>query len=348
MYMNKVVILVLLFALLMLSGCNNDKGNNWVNEFVSLEQMANYENGSVTVDGDTVALAYIGQLLIQPDPQQEYQFFALAAFGEDDQTPLLVMSTEDGFLPDFQEIMVNLPDADNGFYCDDNTGEEMASTVILDAKIYSLVGHDCSGSGENAGLTKDIPIVITQSMVVAGTSTIEIVDEKAYLDTEFQLGENLRLSGGLGTRTYNQVFDLMKNHPQVSTIVEGNISGSIHDDINMQTGRLIRKSGLSTHLLSTSDIASGAVDLFCSGNRRTMEDGAAFGVHSWSDTEEGIEAGSLPVDSPLHNAQIAYFNEMLGEPIGKDFYFFTINAAPADDIYYMSRSEIESFGILTD
>ncbi|MCU7890364.1 MAG: hypothetical protein KZQ78_01635 [Candidatus Thiodiazotropha sp. (ex Ustalcina ferruginea)] len=346
--MNKVVILLLLLALLMLSGCNKDKSNDRINEFVSLEQMANYENGSVTVDGAIVALAYTGQLLIQPDPQQDYQVFALAAFGEDDRVPLLVMLTEDGFLPDFQEIMVNLPDAVNGYYCDNITSEEMTSSVILDAENYSLVGHNCTGTGDNTGLTKNIRMIITQSMIVAGTSNIEIVGDKAFLDTEFQLGENLRLSGGLGTRTYNQVYDLVKNHPEVMTIVEGDISGSIHDDMNMQTGRLIRKSGLSTHLLSNSDIASGAVDLFCSGNQRTMEDGAVFGVHSWSDTEEGIEAGSLPVDSPLHNAQIVYFNEMLGEPIGKDFYFFTINAAPAGEIYYMSRSEIESFGILTD
>ncbi|MCU7922024.1 MAG: hypothetical protein KZQ88_04935 [Candidatus Thiodiazotropha sp. (ex Dulcina madagascariensis)] len=347
MYAKKTAILVSLSALMMIAGCNSDTDNNRVQEFVSLEQKANYENGSVTVDGVSIALAYTGQLLIQADPQQEYQAFALAAFGEDDQSPILVMSTENGFLPDFQEIAVNLPDAENGYYCDQISSEEVTSTVIKDAVVFSVVGQNCAGSGENAGLTKNVRMKITQSMLTAGTSRIEIVDDKAYLDTEFQLDEDLRLSGGLGTRAYNQVFDLVKNHPEVTIIVEGSISGSIHDDINMQTGRLIRKSGLSTHLLGTSDIASGAVDLFCSGNQRTMEDGAAFGVHSWSDGE-GIEAGSLPVDSPLHNAQIAYFNEMLGEPVGKDFYFFTIHAAPADDIYYMSRSEIESFGILTD
>ncbi|MES9906888.1 MAG: hypothetical protein ABW150_00085 [Candidatus Thiodiazotropha sp.] len=348
MFANRVVMLACLTALPMLAGCNGDSNGGRVAEFVSLIQPANYEYGSVTFDGASTTLAYTGLLLVQPEPQQGYQALGLAAFGEDNQSPILTMSTENGFLPDFKWVFVNLPDAENGYYCDQISSVKTASTLIEGAVVFSASGRNCFGTGENTGFIKDIHMKLTQSMITGGTSQVEIDGERAYLDTEFQLGENLRLSGGLGTRAYNQIFDLVSDHPEVTTIVEGTISGSIHDDINMQTGRLIRKSGLSTHLTSTSDIASGAVDLFCSGNQRTMEEGAMFGVHSWSDSENGIEAADLPADSPLHNAQITYFNEMLGEPIGKDFYFFTIYAAPADDIYLMSRAEIESFGIITE
>ncbi len=348
MFANRVVMLACLTALPMLTGCNGDSNGGRVAEFVSLIQPANYEYGSVTFDGASTTLAYTGMLLVQPEPQQGYQALGLAAFGEDNQSPILTMSTENGFLPDFKWVFVNLPDAENGYYCDQISSVKTASTLIEGAVVFSASGRNCFGTGENTGFIKDIHMKLTQSMITGGTSQVEIDGERAYLDTEFQLGENLRLSGGLGTRAYNQIFDLVSDHPEVTTIVEGTISGSIHDDINMQTGRLIRKSGLSTHLTSTSDIASGAVDLFCSGNQRTMEEGAMFGVHSWSDSENGIEAADLPADSPLHNAQITYFNEMLGEPIGKDFYFFTIYAAPADDIYLMSRAEIASFGIITE
>ncbi|MEW7984944.1 MAG: hypothetical protein ACH255_15685 [Candidatus Thiodiazotropha sp.] len=348
MFANRVVMLACLTALPMLTGCNGDSNGGRVAEFVSLIQPANYEYGSVTFDGASTTLAYTGMLLVQPEPQQGYQALGLAAFGEDNQSPILTMSTENGFLPDFKWVFVNLPDAENGYYCDQISSVKTASTLIEGAVVFSASGRNCFGTGENTGFIKDIHMKLTQSMITGGTSQVEIDGERAYLDTEFQLGENLRLSGGLGTRAYNQIFDLVSDHPEVTTIVEGTILGSIHDDINMQTGRLIRKSGLSTHLTSTSDIASGAVDLFCSGNQRTMEEGAMFGVHSWSDSENGIEAADLPADSPLHNAQITYFNEMLGEPIGKDFYFFTIYAAPADDIYLMSRAEIASFGIITE
>ncbi|MEW8044852.1 MAG: hypothetical protein AB2805_00050 [Candidatus Thiodiazotropha sp.] len=348
MFANRVVMLACLTALPMLTGCNGDSNGGRVAEFVSLIQPANYEYGSVTFDGASTTLAYTGMLLVQPEPQQGYQALGLAAFGEDNQSPILTMSTENGFLPDFKWVFVNLPDAENGYYCDQISSVKTASTLIEGAVVFSASGRNCFGTGENTGFIKDIHMKLTQSMITGGTSQVEIDGERAYLDTEFQLGENLRLSGGLGTRAYNQIFDLVSDHPEVTTIVEGTILGSIHDDINMQTGRLIRKSGLSTHLTSTSDIASGAVDLFCSGNQRTMEEGAMFGVHSWSDSENGIEAADLPADSPLHNAQITYFNEMLGGPIGKDFYFFTIYAAPADDIYLMSRAEIASFGIITE
>jgi hypothetical protein len=183
-------------------------------------------------------------------------------------------------------------------------------------------------------------------MFVAGTSRLEIKGTKAYLKTDYKINKNLSLvgTGALGTRAYNQIFALIQNHPEVTTIVEGHISGSIHDDINMQTGRLIRKAGLATHLESTSNISSGGVDLFCSGKTRTMEDGAKVGVHSWSG--DGVEAGELPTDSPLHKNQIDYFTEMLGSPDGEDFYFYTINAASAEDIYPMTRSEMIKYKLL--
>ena len=161
------------------------------------------------------------------------------------------------------------------------------------------------------------------------------------------LNDQYILRGALGTRTYNQIFDLIVNSPEITTLVEQQISGSNHDEINVQTGRLIRKAGLTIHLESTSNIFSGGVDLFISGKRRTMEEGATVGVHSWADDE--IEGRDLPADSPIHNEHwaIPYANEMLGAPTGKAFYFFAINAAPADGMYDMSRAEMESFNMLT-
>ena len=64
------------------------------------------------------------------------------------------------------------------------------------------------------------------------------------------------------------------------------ISGSVNDAVNMHTGRLLRKNGFTTKLLSDSDIASGGVDLFCAGAKRIVEKGAKIGVHSWCCTSD--------------------------------------------------------------
>ncbi|MCB1754624.1 MAG: hypothetical protein KDJ38_03825 [Gammaproteobacteria bacterium] len=353
--MLKKITPLIVLSLFVVQSCSsdNDKATNnstenssqdLVSEFTSLNEKANYEEGSVTIDGQTTSLSYTGMLLFRESTEEPYEgLVGIAVFDEESFIPRVVMSSSDGQFPDFQQMKINIPDAENGYRCTDISSIEKKSTVIKDALALHVNAEDCVGLGSNEGELEDISMLLTQSMFSGGTSVLEVNGDTAHLNTEIVIDDNFMISGGLGTRAYNQVFDL-QNNPQVTMLELGQISGSIHDDINMQTGRLVRQQGLNTHVTSTSEIASGGVDLFCSGNKRTMEDGAKLGVHSWTDGK--TEAGELPVDSPLHNNQIAYFTEMLGEPQGREFYFFTINAAPASEIYLMSWQEIEQFGIL--
>ncbi len=320
-----------------------------VKEFVSLNEKANYETGHITFNGKTTDLSFAGRLLFKKDDQADIQDLGLAIFSEEALLPVIVMSTSDKpFTPDFNEMHINLPDMDNGFICSNVSYQEKDSTKIVDHSIYTVMGQNCSGKGNNKGVTKDISLTIPSSVAIAGSSRVTLKEGIAYLNTNIKLNEHYVLTGGLGTRAYNQIFDLITNSPEITTLVEQQISGSIHDEINAQTGRLIRKAGIDIHLESTSHIASGGVDLFISGKRRTMDEGAMVGVHSWTDDYE-IEGGDLPVDSPIHyeDQNIPYITEMLGSPAGKDFYFFAINAAPADGMYDMSRAEMESLNMLT-
>lgn len=115
----------------------------------------------------------------------------------------------------------------------------------------------------------------------------------------------------------------------------------------MQTGRLLRRSGLDTELLPDSQIASGGVDLFTAGNRRIAVPGAQVGVHSWC-CEGDLTAGELPRDHPAHQHQLRYFMEMMGDEIGRDFYFCTLSAAPFNGIHWMSDDEICKWTVATE
>ena len=126
------------------------------------------------------------------------------------------------------------------------------------------------GDKENMEFSFDF----SKAAIGAGDSSLVIEDGKAYL------------SGILGTKTYRQIQNLIKNNPEVKTIVFTEIEGSVNDAINMHTGRLIRKHGYTTRLLADSDIASGGVDLFCAGKERIVERGAMIGVHSWCCVQE--------------------------------------------------------------
>lgn len=167
----------------------------------------------------------------------------------------------------------------------------------------------------------------------AGDSKIDIQNNEAILN------------GTLGTVTYIQIKNLIKDHPNIKTLVLDQVPGSINDAINMHTGRLVREHGFTTKVLATSDIASGGVDLFCAGVKRIVHQGAKIGIHSWG--AMSFTATDLPQDHPGHKAQIDYFTMCLGKKKGKAFYFRTLEAAPFDDIHYMSDSAIQTWTVST-
>ena len=72
-----------------------------------------------------------------------------------------------------------------------------------------------------------------------------------------------------------------------------------------------------------------------------------MGVHSWSDGV--VEAADLPRDHPDHQLYISYYQDIgFSAQWAEDFYFFTINAAPADDIHWMTSAEIAQYEMTTN
>ena len=265
-------------------------------------------------------------------------------FSDDRVLPYVVLATEDAFQKNFKSLLIAMDDLENGYECS-NLIIKNASSSILDENNFLIKAKECKGIGKYKGEITTADILITISNLISGSSRLTIKNGSAYLDTDYMLDSRYKVIGGLGTRTYNQIFNLTENYSDISQIVFGKISGSIHDDMNIKAGKLIRMHDLSTHLAKTGEIYSGGVDLFCAGLIRTVEDGAKIGVHSWRDGT--VEASNLPRDDPAHNAFKAYLNEMLGYPTGEEFYFFTIYAAPADGIHIMNQDEIDKYKITT-
>ncbi len=155
-------------------------------------------------------------------------------------------------------------------------------------------------------------------------------------------GEELWMNGEINSKTYDQFVAVLEENPQITTLVEEVVPGSMDDDTMIKLAYFVREKGLKTKLLAHSAIDSGGVDLFLAGTERTMERGAHIGVHSWSD---GVrDAADYPKDSPEHEPNRKYIEEMLGDDA---FYWFTIYAAPANGIHPMTEAEIEQYGLLT-
>jgi hypothetical protein len=157
-------------------------------------------------------------------------------------------------------------------------------------------------------------------------------------------GERLYVAGTLNALTFDEIEQQIEAHPGLTTVVLEDIDGSIDDEVNLQTGLLIHEAGLDTYVPADGQIESGAVDLFCAGRNRIAERGAKIGVHSWA-AEDGLEGGDLPKDDPEHQPYIDYF-EAVSCPIS--FYWFTLEAAPADGMHYMSEEELLSYAVATE
>lgn len=186
----------------------------------------------------------------------------------------------------------------------------------------------------DSGNKYNLEMIISEDLMGAGNSTIEVEENIAILN------------GELGTITYKQIKQLKEKFPEVDKIVFKDVPGSVNDDVNMHTGRLIRKYGYSTITTSESEVFSGGVDLFCAGKERIISKDAVFGVHCWDDGEEK-SANDYPKNHPIHRFQINYFNEMLGIDFGEKFYFFTLNSAKAEDIHHMTLIELKELNIGT-
>ncbi len=155
-------------------------------------------------------------------------------------------------------------------------------------------------------------------------------------------GNTAILDGGTDSRSFTEMKTFLNDNPEVEHLILRNMPGTTDAMTNLKIARMIRKRGLSTHLQKRSRIASGAVDLFISGVRRTMECGAKIGVHSWSvDGRIGPKLMGADYNQPVHEE---FLSDMGIDPA---FYVFTREASEPESIYIMKYSEIEQYGLLT-
>lgn len=152
------------------------------------------------------------------------------------------------------------------------------------------------------------------------------------------------ISGILGSDLVQQLSDMVRKNPNVTDIVLVDVPGSVDQQATMEGARLIRRLGLNTHIASTGYVLSGGVDLFLGGVKRSIGAGAGVGVHAWSDGTR-IKAVNLNEADPIHATYVNFYLEM-GVP--ERFYWFSLDAAPADRVYFLSPEEVYDFELATE
>jgi len=170
-----------------------------------------------------------------------------------------------------------------------------------------------------------------QSILEADSLSLEVEENTAYL------------SGVLDSNLVADLTDFLAEHPNVTDLVLVDVPGSIDQQATMDSARLIRRLGLNTHIAPTGYVLSGGVDLFLGGIERTIGAGAGVGIHAWSDGTR-INASSANVADPIHATYVNFYLEM-GVP--ERFYWFSLTAAPADRVYFLSPEEVYDLQLAT-
>ncbi len=151
-------------------------------------------------------------------------------------------------------------------------------------------------------------------------------------------GDQIIATGTIDHTTLDAFEEVIAQNPQAKTLVLQQIEGSVDDDANVIFSRVVHESGMTTVVPSDGLVASGGTDLFLAGNTRVLQPGACVGVHSWSGG--GLVATELPKDDPEHDRYLDYFEDI---GVDEDFYWFTLESAPADDMHWMTAAEANRF-----
>ncbi|WP_082825340.1 alpha/beta hydrolase [Marinomonas sp. TW1] len=170
-----------------------------------------------------------------------------------------------------------------------------------------------------------------QSLLEADSLSLEVEDNTAYL------------SGVLDSNLVSDLTAFLAEHPNVTDLVLVDVPGSTDQQATMDSARLIRRLGLNTHIAPTGYVLSGGVDLFLGGVERTIGAGAGVGIHAWSDGTR-VNASSANVADPIHATYVNFYLEM-GVP--DRFYWFSLTAAPADRVYFLSPEEVYDLQLAT-
>lgn len=189
-------------------------------------------------------------------------------------------------------------------------------------------------------------------LLIMATTTLIACDGSEDAERKFGIftvlpdNQTVEMDGTINGDTLHNFLALDAAYPNIKQINIKECDGSLDDEVNLKVAKKIHQKGINTHLMDNGYIASGGVDLFLSGNRRSIGENTKIGVHAWAG--EDATATDFPTGHEYHQPYIDFYTSAGFTPQqAEEFYYFTINAAPAEGIHWMTDKEIEQYHITT-
>ncbi len=190
-------------------------------------------------------------------------------------------------------------------------------------------------------------IAFTIILAVACSSSNSSANRKSGIFKVLEDDTTVEMDGDITTSSLDDFKKLLNEFPKIKQITIINCGGSLDDEANLKLSKLVHDKKIGTHVADNGMIASGGVDFFLAGVKRTIGKNVQIGVHSWSGEKE--VATDFPKGHENHLEYINYYKSIgLTQKQAEDFYYFTIYSAPADGIHIMTEKEIETYNMITN
>lgn len=219
----------------------------------------------------------------------------------------------------------------------------VAATAVL---LLSSVAVYCGGHAEGLPIRDPVPVydlgILAQEVAehLTAADFVESGVDRLHLSIR---GGLLFVKGVVNRRSASRVHEALLSAPDVGVVVLTFVPGSADDTTNLELGLMLRQANYTTYVPADGMVASGGTDLFLAGVQRIVERGAMIGVHSWADS--GAATGdTLDRDAEEHRIYLDYYRALA---IDQEFYWFTLQAAPADEMHWMTDSEMAKYSVYT-
>lgn len=188
----------------------------------------------------------------------------------------------------------------------------------------------------NKSLSLHTALIIVLTLSLSSCEGLKLAFQKKKPARYEVIGNKAYLKGTLGQKGYKNTKKMLEKNPQVAYIVMQDITGSVNEYYNQQTCVLIKEKGIQTIAMPGAKIEGGGVDFLISGKDPIVSDSSYLGVTSWNKGSK--EASELSKDHKDHKFYTDFYDSI---DIDKSFYWYRINKANSDELYWMTYDEIK-------
>lgn len=155
-----------------------------------------------------------------------------------------------------------------------------------------------------------------------------------------------RFDGLITANSLAELEEMVGFYTDIERLDLINATGDPAESFAFDMGDILQAKNISTNITDEGKVEGAGAYLFLGGSAKSIAGDGKIGVRSWA-TSSGEEASQLAMNDSQHEVHIAYLKRMgFSDADAKAFYFFSLDSAPSNEIYYLTDQDVLEFKLL--